>query len=850
VTEETSNGITHTHVYDLAGNRKRTEYGTGREVTMTYDALNRMSTLSEGGRLTKWHYDRGGRCARLEQGNGLINRQTYDEMGRLTRRSLHQPAATVAMLSLSTTYDAAGNVVRQAENWLTGSGAVPSQSRVTQMGYDLNSRLTSETVTTGGASTVQTSYTYDAASNRTSKIVSTGPEAGRWTYASNALNQLTGFTDHAPDGTLRHTVAFTYDANGNRATRTQDGSQTHTYAWDEFNRLKSVTMGSDTHAYGYDYRTRRITRTEPGSSGATAITYAGGVSVAEFDAEWDTTSPPALPTVPELPEYPELPEAPEEPELPSLLQNPCPEIEYYDNGYYDEFGVWVNVWLPLQYTVDARNAWLVENDSYQALWHSIFDPYHAEVEALQAAYNVAWTEAVYGYMGALQEYAHEHGLEAIPASVLEGNAVLASLSFTTIGALKDYLLMRLLALYPGELPHIPGLTGALQAEYQRGPDMGGGVGGLLYSLRDNVAKFNLSNARGDVVAQTDTEGDITWSASYEAYGKRPVEEGANADRQRANTKEEDPTGLLNEGHRYRDLETGTWLSRDPAGFVDGPNLYAYVRQNPWSKFDPLGLREEGMPGFTFRTDHNGYTHILSGSFFGKGELHSLATEVVVNDHRPDLYDKAWEKFGPFARDKGYSEVASWALHGQYFPEENNRYWDKLGAGLMIALGGGGRGPQTRLKTSPDVRRYSNGAKPSESPKIDHQVSVDKIHTAAFGDSPFGKRIPMTITVTPQGKIILSQVGGHPSPKARAAAEAIYGKGGVDFVRGGKTTAGHHSEVRGANGAADSVAGSKQYTTHFACDSCAAQQSQLGIQNMTGTAAQNGGRITREKAKTE
>jgi len=51
-------------------------------------------------------------------------------------------------------------------------------------------------------------------------------------------------------------------------------------------------------------------------------------------------------------------------------------------------------------------------------------------------------------------------------------------------------------------------------------------------------------------------------------------------------KDEDPTGLLNEGFRYRDLETGTWLSRDPAGFVDGPNLYAYVRCNPWTCFDP------------------------------------------------------------------------------------------------------------------------------------------------------------------------------------------------------------------------------------------------------------------------
>lgn len=130
--------------------------------------------------------------------------------------------------------------------------------------------------------------------------------------------------------------------------------------------------------------------------------------------------------------------------------------------------------------------------------------------------------------------------------------------------------------------------------------MGGGIGGLLHSLRDGAPKYNLGNGRGDIVAQTDQAGALTWTASYEAFGKRPVETGTNADRQRANTKEEDPTGLLWEHFRYRDLETGVWLSRDPAGFVDGPNLYAYVRQNPWSKFDPLGL----SPQATFDDEGN------------------------------------------------------------------------------------------------------------------------------------------------------------------------------------------------------------------------------------------------------
>lgn len=141
----------------------------------------------------------------------------------------------------------------------------------------------------------------------------------------------------------------------------------------------------------------------------------------------------------------------------------------------------------------------------------------------------------------------------------------------------------------------PDLSDAPVIEYTRGPDMGGGVGGLLYSLRREggasvpVAKYNLSNGRGDIVAQSDQSATLTWTASCEAGGKRTKETGSNADKQRANSKDEDPTGLLHEGFRYRDLETMVWLSRDPAGFVDGPNLYAYVKSNPWSAFDPHGL---------------------------------------------------------------------------------------------------------------------------------------------------------------------------------------------------------------------------------------------------------------------
>ena len=150
----------------------------------------------------------------------------------------------------------------------------------------------------------------------------------------------------------------------------------------------------------------------------------------------------------------------------------------------------------------------------------------------------------------------------------------------------------------GALPDIgPNRTTVPSVEYIRGSDWGGGVGGILYTIPEvGRVSYNAYNSRGDVVArvgESETgdflDSEVTWQGAYEAYGKRVEEYGQTDLRQMANTKEEDPTGLLNEGFRYRDLETGIWLTRDPAGFVDGPNVYTYVRQNPWSAFDPHGL---------------------------------------------------------------------------------------------------------------------------------------------------------------------------------------------------------------------------------------------------------------------
>lgn len=187
-------------------------------------------------------------------------------------------------------------------------------------------------------------------------------------------------------------------------------------------------------------------------------------------------------------------------------------------------------------------------------------------------------------------------------------------------------------------------SGTVQVELIRGSDWGGGVGGVLFTIRSGQRSYNAYNSRGDVVSTSGDSGTATWQAAYEAFGTRTAEEGINGERQRANTKDEDPTGLLNEGLRYRDLEAGVFISRDPAGFVDGPNVYAYVMQNPWSRFDPEGL-----------SAWSDFTGFWGGVGSEAGDMAKGLGQLAMN---LDPATNAWRSFS--GNKTGYQKIAEGA----------------------------------------------------------------------------------------------------------------------------------------------------------------------------------------------
>jgi RHS repeat-associated protein len=137
----------------------------------------------------------------------------------------------------------------------------------------------------------------------------------------------------------------------------------------------------------------------------------------------------------------------------------------------------------------------------------------------------------------------------------------------------------------------PSASGAPSVELINSAGLGGGIGGLLYEVRNGARSHFVYNQVGHNVVQTNTVGGVTAWNSYEAFGNRLSFSAAANDRL-ANTKEFDAsTQLYNHGFRYYDPVTGRYISRDPLGYNAGPNLYTYVNNNPVTRVDPLGLIE-------------------------------------------------------------------------------------------------------------------------------------------------------------------------------------------------------------------------------------------------------------------
>ena len=220
---------TFSYDYDPNGSVTRRTYPDGTIVDATFDPLNRLNSVASGGQTTSYAYDVASNITQttLPSGNGYVETRTYDRAGRLVDVESKKGATTLSRFAI--TPDPVGNPTQ-----IVRSGSLSQTQTHT---YDASDRLLAVCFQAGtcpGASDPFIRWTYDRVGNR---LTEQRPGTTTTNYSYDARDRLLA----------AGSVSYTYDQNGNELSA---GSRTFTY--DLANRLKTTTLGNTTTTYTYD----------------------------------------------------------------------------------------------------------------------------------------------------------------------------------------------------------------------------------------------------------------------------------------------------------------------------------------------------------------------------------------------------------------------------------------------------------------------------------------------------------------------------------------------------------------------------------------------------------------------
>ena len=260
------------HSYSTDGNHQltRSDYGNGDSVSYGYDSLGRTTSVRyEDGAQVDYTYDKDNRLTKTTAGSVSAG-YTYDALGRMTAMDAQNSGKSVVKTTIGYNDPSSTTATGQVRTWKSGSTTYT-------YAYDARGNITS---VSDGQST--TTYAYDSFDQL---VRENNQAAGKtWTYAYDDGGNIQSKTEYAYTtgslGAAVRTVAYGYGDAGWSDLLTSIGGQsltadeignllsdgTWTYTWQHGRQLAGMSKTGQTIAYGYDSDGKRITKTVDGTA--------------------------------------------------------------------------------------------------------------------------------------------------------------------------------------------------------------------------------------------------------------------------------------------------------------------------------------------------------------------------------------------------------------------------------------------------------------------------------------------------------------------------------------------------------------------------------------------------------
>ena len=228
--------------YDVRGRRVTSTDQNNRTTTYTYDDADRLTAVTDPAQnITQYAYDTEDNLLSITDANGHATQFAYNARGWVTQTTFPSTLAEYYA------YDLVGNLLSNTDR----------KGNTIQYLYDSLYRLTQKTY----PDTTTVEYVYDLAN----KVLQVNDPTGTYGFAYDNMGRLVGAsTQYAflPGPTFAN--SYTYDAASNRTSLTAPDGSISTYGYDTLNRLNGLANSwAGSFGFGYDALSRRTQLTRP-----------------------------------------------------------------------------------------------------------------------------------------------------------------------------------------------------------------------------------------------------------------------------------------------------------------------------------------------------------------------------------------------------------------------------------------------------------------------------------------------------------------------------------------------------------------------------------------------------------